>query len=313
MRKKERGEAADREADGGERMQRRRVSTRGFRGGRWSAATALLAAGLLIGSAGVTRAAPPAHSAEKGEALFQQKCAACHTIGKGKLVGPDLQGVGQRVSRDWMERFITAPSQVFAAQDPTALKLLKQFHIQMPDLGLSKAAVEALVVYLEGPTEAEHHAAAGESRAAAAPAPAGNPAVGEELFTGRLRLQNGGPECMACHTAAGVGALGGGSVGPDLTHVFRRYGRAGLASALKTIPFPTMQGVFQNRPLTPTEQADLLAFFDRESRKNPSAPASPWSFLWIGLGGFVVLTGTSQLLWSRRLKGVRKPLVGGRK
>ncbi|MEM4658894.1 MAG: c-type cytochrome, partial [Candidatus Methanosuratincola sp.] len=29
--------------------------------------------------------------AEKGEKLFAEKgCAACHTIGKGKLVGPDL-------------------------------------------------------------------------------------------------------------------------------------------------------------------------------------------------------------------------------
>ncbi|HEX9145187.1 MAG TPA: cytochrome c, partial [Candidatus Binatia bacterium] len=132
----------------------------------WGLVVPFLAAMLLIRPVGVTRAAPATQLAEKGEALFQQKCAPCHTIGKGKLVGADLQGVGQRVSRDWMERFIAAPSKMFAAKDPTALKLLKEFNIPMPDLGLSKEEVDAVVTYLEGPTEAEHHAPASSQPAA---------------------------------------------------------------------------------------------------------------------------------------------------
>jgi len=279
----------------------------------WGLVVPLLAAMLLIRPVGVTRAAPAATLAEKGEALFQQKCAACHTIGKGKLVGPDLQGVGQRVSRDWMERFIAAPSKMTAAKDPTALKLLKEFNIPMPDLGLSKEEVDAVVSYLEKPTEAGHHAPASSQPAATPPTQAGNAAVGKELFTGAVRLQNGGTGCMACHTVAGVGSLGGGIVGPDLTQVYRRFGQAGLASALGTLPFPTMQGVFQGKPLTQTEQADLLAFFAQENQKNVASTASTWNFVGIGLGGFIVLTGASQLLWGKRLKGVRKRLVGGEK
>jgi cytochrome c2 len=280
----------------------------------WGPVVSLLAVMLLLGSVTEVRAAPAVTVAEKGEALFQQKCAACHTIGKGRLVGPDLQGVGQRVSSDWMERFIAVPSKMYAAKDPTALKLLKEFNIPMPDLGLSKEEVKAVVGYLEGPTEAEHHAPASSQPAATTPpAKAGDAAVGKELFMGTVRLQNRGPGCMACHTVAGVGAFGGGTLGPDLTHVFQRYGQAGLSSALGTLPFPTMQGIFQGKPLTPTEQADLLAFFAQENQKNVTPAASTWNFVGIGLGGFIVLTGASQLLWRKRLKGVRKRLVGGGK
>jgi cytochrome c2 len=290
-------------------MQRLRVWKRSSLVAGWGLVVSLLAAVLLIRPMGVTRAA----SAEKGEALFQQKCAACHTIGKGRLVGPDLQGVGQRVTRDWMERFVAAPSKMHTAKDPIALKLLKEFNIQMPDLGLSKEEVDAVVNYLEGPTEAEHHAPASSQPAATPPAQAGDAAVGKELFTGAVRLQNGGPGCMGCHTVAGVGSLGGGILGPDLTQVYQRFGQAGLASVLGTLPFPTMQGVYQNKPLTQTEQADLLAFFTQGNQKNVASTASTWNFVGIGLGGFIVLTGASQLLWSKRLKGVRERLVGGGK
>ena len=39
------------------------------------------------------------------KALFEQKCAACHTIGKGRLVGPDLAGVNKRRSKKWLNNF----------------------------------------------------------------------------------------------------------------------------------------------------------------------------------------------------------------
>lgn len=47
--------------------------------------------------------------AAAGKALFQGKCAGCHTIGGGKLVGPDLKGVTTTRDHEWFERFISAP------------------------------------------------------------------------------------------------------------------------------------------------------------------------------------------------------------
>ncbi|MFN3338009.1 MAG: hypothetical protein ACK42I_10985, partial [Thermomicrobium sp.] len=52
---------------------------------------------------------------------------------------------------------------------------------------------------------------------ATTPLPPGDPIRGKELFTGVLRFENGGPPCQACHSIGGIGALGGGQLGPDLT------------------------------------------------------------------------------------------------
>ncbi len=55
-----------------------------------------LAIVILLGLAdpwSVARASPPGKAGGPGETLFQAKCVACHTIGKGKLVGPDLKDV----------------------------------------------------------------------------------------------------------------------------------------------------------------------------------------------------------------------------
>lgn len=43
----------------------------------------------------------------EGQALFQEKCVACHTIGQGDRVGPDLAGVTARRSHAWLEAWIS--------------------------------------------------------------------------------------------------------------------------------------------------------------------------------------------------------------
>ena len=75
---------------------------------------ALLAVGALaFGS--VATAAPPAQSADEGQKLFTEKCVACHTIGKGPLVGPDLQGVTTQRDPAWLTKWLSAPDQMLAA------------------------------------------------------------------------------------------------------------------------------------------------------------------------------------------------------
>jgi cytochrome c2 len=86
---------------------------------------------------------------EKGKELFQSKgCVGCHTIGKGKLTGPDLKGVTQRRSEEWLKKWIKSPdTMVFT--DPTAKELLKQYLTPMPNLGLTDEEVNALISYLK--------------------------------------------------------------------------------------------------------------------------------------------------------------------
>lgn len=85
----------------------------------------------------------------QGEAVFGQRCTACHTIGRGVLVGPDLQGVTERREGAWLKVHIQSPSTHRAQNDPMALANLKKFAVPMPDLGLTDREVEAAIAYLQ--------------------------------------------------------------------------------------------------------------------------------------------------------------------
>ncbi|MGH6782776.1 MAG: SCO family protein, partial [Sphingomonadaceae bacterium] len=53
-----------------------------------------------------------------GQALFIKACAACHTIGGGKRVGPDLEALTARRDRGWIVNYLMEPDQMRAKKDP---------------------------------------------------------------------------------------------------------------------------------------------------------------------------------------------------
>lgn len=245
-----------------------------------------------------------AQGAAGGQAIFEEKCVGCHTIGNGKLVGPDLKDVTKRRDAQWIKSFLHDPPKMLAS-DPIAKQLLAENNnISMPNLNLTDDQIAQLYEFLSNP------GAVPAAAAPALPAGAGDPVAGRRLFTGELPLTNGGPQCMACHTVSGVTSLGGGGLGPDLTHVIQRLGVVGVSGALKTIVFPTMMGPFQNRPLTTKEQADLVAFLQESDKWQPpvalTAPGSlsPNALLVfsIALAISVVLYGLLWFFWVRLKK-----------
>jgi len=243
-----------------------------------------------------------------GQAVFEQKCVGCHTIGGGDMVGPDLQGVTEQRDAEWLTRWLLEPDKVLAEGDPIATELLQQFNnVPMINQGLSQDEVAAIIAYMANPAG---EAAPGQVAPAqpAAAALEGNSAHGEALFTGETHLQNGAPACIGCHSTSDIGVLGGGVLGPDLTNVFNRYGETGLAATLQSLPFPTMQGVYDNHPLTEDEIADLYAYFVRTDQA--TVQSSDIVFILIGLIGFVVLLLISQFIWRKRVTEIRKPLLG---
>jgi protein SCO1 len=85
-----------------------------------------------------------------GQRLFASKCSACHTIGKGDRLGPDLAGVSARRERAWIARYIQEPDEVLAKGDPIATALYNKFkRIGMPNLRLGSSDVADLVSFLE--------------------------------------------------------------------------------------------------------------------------------------------------------------------
>lgn len=98
-----------------------------------------------------------------GEGLFLTACAACHSIGDGVRVGPDLAGVTLRRDQDWLARYIQAPQRMISQGDPVAVALDSEFPVvRMPNLGLGSTDVADLLHYLRAQTERIDQMAAAE-------------------------------------------------------------------------------------------------------------------------------------------------------
>jgi len=139
----------------------------------------------------------------------------------------------------------------------------------------------------------------------------GDPVMGRDLFRGVVPFENGGAPCIGCHSVAGIGALGGGVIGPDLTSAYDKYGGDRTTEILTVFPFPTMNPIFIPHPLTAEEQADLTVFM--QGAALPERPAQIVGQLFLlALGGAAILLLLTQILWRRRLTAVRRPMVGVR-
>ena len=274
-------------------------------------AFALMALGAPLGAT-----AASGRAAEDGQAVFDSLCKGCHTIGGGKSVGPDLQGVADRRDADWVRAFILVPDKVIAAGDPIAKQLLGEYNnVPMPNLGVTEAQIGPLMALLGFTATAPATTTAPDSAPPATTTPepaaaAGNAERGKELFKGGDRLAAGGPACLSCHTIAGVGALGGGQIGPDLTGAFAKYGGAqGLNAALTSLAaFPTMAPIYLRNKLTAGEQADVIAFLKIAPDLQRSGDAAG-KLIGFSLAGVALLGVLAMAVWRRRLNGVRKPLV----
>ena len=108
-----------------------------------------------------------AADSDAGKQIFQEKCVACHTVGGGPLVGPDLNGVTAKRPREWLAQWIAAPDAMLAKKDPVATELLSQWrNVPMPNQGLSASDVTAILAYLETTAaQPSAPAAAGQPRA----------------------------------------------------------------------------------------------------------------------------------------------------
>ena len=105
-------------------------------------------AAIEIGSANTTESAKL--DIDKGKYIFATRCAACHTIGNGDKVGPDLLGVTSLRDRAWLNRIITEPDKLIDEKDPIATALFKKYkEIRMPRLNLPPADVNTLIEFMK--------------------------------------------------------------------------------------------------------------------------------------------------------------------
>jgi len=131
--------------------------------GQWTRASALdnpkLTATMITNWLGGYSGAPPVRTyagakplpaLNTGEYLFATKCSACHSLGTGSKVGPNLAGVTTRRSKSWLARYIAAPDAMRRAGDPVAQALFERYRqMQMPNLQLSDEQIQELLGYLD--------------------------------------------------------------------------------------------------------------------------------------------------------------------
>lgn len=241
---------------------------------------------------------------------FDQNCSACHTIGSGASVGPDLKHVTQRAPRHWLVEFIRDPDAKIAARDPYALKIVAEAQgvAMTPFPDVAEEFGEALLEYID-----QQSATAG---ATAGSAIAGDEARGRELFLGKQRLTNGAAACIACHQASGL-PLAGGRLGPNLSTAHKKLGGdRGLASWLQNPPTRMMSTVFRPAHLTPEEAADLTAFLRSSAESSILLSQSPLRRVQtFGLAGSLLAFLIAGLIWRGRIAshGVRAGVVPGSK
>lgn len=81
------------------------------------------------------------------EAFRNRGCMACHQIGEGRLVGPDLAGVTRRRTYPWYAAMVLRPDSMIR-NDSTAMALLREYAIPMTDQRASLRQVRSIWEYL---------------------------------------------------------------------------------------------------------------------------------------------------------------------
>ncbi len=211
----------------------------------------------LTAAAAAQSVGPPTvvalQDATAGAVVYQANCAACHQATGAGIPGtfPPLAGNAKAADASYVESVIRDGLSGAIEVDGTT------YNSVMPPVALSDGDIADVVAYVATLADASSEP---PPTTIALPVEA-DPRHGEDLFSGKAGLSNGGAACHACHAAGDVNFRGGRGLGPDLTNVLDRFGgEVGLAAWLTSPASATMQPIFDDKPLTTGEIADLTAF-----------------------------------------------------
>lgn len=182
--------------------------------------------------------------AQGGKDLFKTNCAACHSIGPNKLVGPGLEGINEKRSREWLLKWTKNSAELIASGDKDAVAIFEEFSkIPMPAQALSDEQLNQIFDYLANPNA---------ETAVKTETTIKTEGVSEEVLLGEKVFK---ANCAACHSI-GDNKI----VGPGLK---------GINDKRK---FEWLVKWIQNSPeLIASGDADAKAIFE-EFNKSPMPP-----------------------------------------
>lgn len=123
----------------------------------------------------------------KGKQLFNQNCAACHSLTK-KMTGPPLAGVTEKHDREWLYSWIKNSSAMIKAGDAAAVKIYNEYNqaamTAFPTL--SDQELEDILAYTDAPPVAPKPVVSAEAGAGAGQVQSSG--ISNELILGALVL-----------------------------------------------------------------------------------------------------------------------------
>ena len=243
-----------------------------------------------------------------GESIFTKTCQACHTIGKGRLVGPDLKDVHIRRTEDWIIKFIKSSQGMVNSGDADAAAIFNEYNKTiMPDQPLTDIEIKDIISYIKNQSESGTTADISKpivhsSGLTLEKARDDEFQIGRKLFSGEQKLSKGGPACISCHNVVNDELISGGLLAIDLTNTFARLTGPGIHNVISNPPFPVMKTAYANHPVTEDEAFYLIAFLKNvdfvSSIQEPAVPQQ--MFLYAGIVGGIALFGLYGGLWWRR-------------
>ncbi len=249
----------------------------------------------------------------KAADLFTTHCAACHTIGKGRLVGPDLKDINQQRDHAWLVSFIKSSQSMIKSGDADAIKIFNEYNkLLMPDPTISEAEIEEVLNYIKSVSSGEIVETTQVLVDPLASINQVNIDRGRELFIGKERLENKGAACLSCHHVMDDLNYPGGNLAKDLTKSYDLMGAAGVLAIVKNSPFPAMAKAYAKNALTESEVLDLSAYLKSVSEKRIYQHPRNYALTFLYFGQFVFLAFLGAILilfWKRKKKTVNEEIL----
>jgi len=238
-------------------------------------------------------------SSQDGADLFKRNCAACHSIGGGRLVGPDLAGVTKKADRVWLTNFIKNSADMIKSGDPAAVAIGREYNnLLMPPYGGIDNEVSAILKFIDSKGGSAQSAVADTFLNAAS---VENVMRGKALFSGNEPFKNGGSSCITCHSVHDVAGIGG-SLAKSLNLSYFMLKGQGIKAMLQSPPFPAMTNTYASHPLNDQEIYDLATYLKNISQtmvKGHTTRAT-FPFLLLGIGGWCLFMLLLFGLWRLR-------------
>lgn len=88
-----------------------------------------------------------AEAVERGKAIYEMKCAACHKLTDQRVVGPGWAGVTERRRPEWIMN-MTMNVEEMLAEDAAAQEMLKECLVRMPNQNLTEEDARAVLEFM---------------------------------------------------------------------------------------------------------------------------------------------------------------------